>query len=195
MDATTYPPQSIDPRIVPPPTRLHWGWVLALSILTRGYFNAIWLVVQAYWIKRITGRGESLWWSIAHVCVLPAVFMLAIMIGATVGLVNHGTPHPKTKYLGATLGAIAVIFILIAYVKTVYTMRRDLASAPINIPLGGVMKFLSTDIPVGNVMTFLFSAIYFQYFLRDYVLPDAITVYGPFPPSPAYVPATSPPSQ
>ena len=94
---------------------------------------------------------------------------------------SPGTPHQDTKYLGAILGAVAIILILIAYVKTVYTMRRDLESAPIKIPLGGVMRFLSTNIPVGGVMTFLFSGIYFQYFLQDYVLPNAEEVYGPTP--------------
>ncbi|AFL87847.1 hypothetical protein Terro_1540 [Terriglobus roseus DSM 18391] len=179
--ANVIPPPSpaYDPRYVPPPVRLHWGWVLALSLLTRGYFNSIWMVVQANWIKRVTGREDVLWWSIANVAMLPVLVIIGIMAGVTMALVPHlGANDGSSSTLLVGANVLGTVLYLAVYVKTVFTLREALELPPIGIPLGGVM-------------TFLFSGIYFQYMLHDHVVPGPEEVYGTMQP-PAYVPVASP---
>jgi hypothetical protein len=181
-DVMPPPVSAYHSRFVPPPVRLHWGWVLALSLLTRGYFNSIWMIVQANWIKRVTGREDVLWWSIANVAMLPVLVIVSIMAGVTMALVPHlGANDGNSSTVLVAAGALGAVLYLAVYLKTAFTLREALELPPIGIPLGGVM-------------TFLFSGIYFQYMLHDYVVPDPDRVYGTMQP-PAYVPVTSSESQ
>lgn len=166
---------SHDPRIVLPPPRLHWGWVFALSILTRSYFNSIWMVVQANWVRKVTGRKDALIWAIVNVAVIPAVFLIAVMVGVTIGVMSRGQGVGDTRVLSYGVGAFAVIAILGSYTTAAFKLRSALEEATVGVAFGGVM-------------TFLFSGTYFQYFLHDYVVPDAEDLYGALPTPPAYVP-------
>jgi hypothetical protein len=180
MSTTPYPPapQFVDPRIVPQPPRLHWGWVLALSVLTRSLFGEIWLVVQANWVRRITGNSEPLTWAIVNVCVLPFVLFSAVALGIVIAIAgNHSIPQA----IQSLFAGIAGLGTFVLYVIANFKMRSALEAAPIGIPLGGVM-------------TFFFGPIYFQYFLHDYVLPDAAEMYGPLVSPPAYIPPPPPPA-
>ncbi|MEZ2346254.1 hypothetical protein [Terriglobus sp. RCC_193] len=169
---------SLDPRIVLPPPRLHWGWVLALSILTRSYFNSIWMVVQANWVRKVTGRQDAFIWSIVNVAVIPVVLLIAVMVGATIGIMSRGQDVGDTHMLSTAVSVFAVIAVLGSYTMAAFKLRSALQEATVGLAFGGVM-------------TFLFSGTYFQYFLYDYVVPDAEELYGALPSPPAYV---SPPT-
>jgi hypothetical protein len=131
----------------PSPPRLHWGWVLALNILTRGFFGFVWLIVQANWVRKVRGESIAFALAIVHLLFYPGLFAMAFiagMMGAT-----KGSPLVTAMIVVGVVTAIAL------WVATVFRLRSELSQDPIDIPLGGVM-------------TFLFGPIYFQYFLHDY---------------------------
>ena len=165
-----------DPRIVPQPPRLRWGWVLALSVLTVGMFGVVWYIVQAVWVKRMTGRKAGLIWSIIYACAVPGVIMLGLMLGIVLAATGHsGDTESASKALET---GIRLLF-LVLHIATAFSLRSELEKSPIGLSLHGPM-------------TFFFGATYFQYHLQDYVVPDAVAVYGPLPGQPTYVPPVAP---
>jgi len=167
---------SFDPRIVPPPPRLHWGVVLALQIVTLGLFQLVWFVVQTLWVKRITGKSKGFTWAVINLCAFPVLLLFAFTIGVVVAASGHADS------MGALSKAVDVIYriIFIALnLTTAFTLRSQMDSYPINMSLSGVM-------------TFFLGTIYFQYHMNNYVLPGADEVYGAFTTAPGYVPPTLP---
>jgi len=76
------------------------------------------------------------------------------VLGIAAGIVavlGHIPVHDLTDPLSG-LSRLAGI---VLYIAAAYTLRSQLESSPINIPLGGVM-------------TFFFAVIYFQYHLQDF---------------------------
>jgi hypothetical protein len=153
-----YPPQMAYPsappvyRALPAPPRLHWGWVLALSIVTIGIFGIIWIAVQSYWVKKATKNGKPFAWSLAYLIFLAFVFVLAVTVDALTGMGKLGDNAANLKVLvdlTTRLGG------LVLYLASAYTLKGALEAEPIDIPLSGVM-------------TFFFATVYFQYHLYDY---------------------------
>ncbi len=164
--STSYPPHYAYPsapplqRALPRPPRLHWGWVLALNIVTRGLFASIWLFVQANWIRRMLGRSTSFWLALANMIWLPLTFFA----GLCAVLLAHFV-HTAPNLLVGPLTVIMVGGIVILYVATVFTMRSELQGSVIGMSLGAVM-------------TLLFAPYYFQYHLRDYNEPYSAEGFG-----------------
>jgi len=50
----------VDAPVLPPPG-LHWIVVLILSVVTLGIFADIWLLVQAWWARKIDPSSKALW--------------------------------------------------------------------------------------------------------------------------------------
>jgi hypothetical protein len=142
------------PPALPPPPRLHWGWVLAINALTRGLFGIVWLLIQANWVRKVRGTSRAYVWAIVHAAYLPVGFLAMILVGFAIGL-SH--PDNTTGAIQVATGVFVVGF-LVLYFCTVFTLRSELEEDPIGIPLGGGM-------------TFFFGTIYFQYHLRDYAGP------------------------
>lgn len=166
MEAPAYLPyQQPGTPLIPMPPRLHWGWVLALSLLTRGFFGEIWLVVQANWIRRMTGRSEARTWAILNLCAIPLLVLVAIVFGVMLGYQGFALSGDQRPW--RALQALVGLSIFAVHVITVFKMRAELEGSPIGIPLGGVM-------------TFFFGALYFQYFLRDWV-PMDVSAAMPYP--------------
>jgi hypothetical protein len=157
---SSYPPHYAYPsappvvRLLPKPPRLHWGWVLGLSVVTLGIFGAIWLVVQGYWVRKMRGgRSAGYWWAVARGALLGLTFLfgMAIAAFAMVKPVPNLNDLIRTGDLWARLVGIAL------YLMAAFTLRGEIEGDPINIPLGGGM-------------TFFFAPVYFQYHLYDYGL-------------------------
>src|SRR5215469_1930447 len=153
-----YPPQYAYPsappvyRALPAPPRLHWGWVLALTILTLGIFGVIWMAVQAYWVKKATKNGKAFAWALTYVVFLGLSVFIGMAEGALSVLAKSGqdfTSEIALLHLIPRLGG----FVL--YLFSAFTLKGALEAEPIDIPLSGVM-------------TFFFGATYFQYHLFDY---------------------------
>lgn len=155
--STSYPPHYAYPsapplqRALPSPPRLHWGWVLLLSVLTFGLFGSVWLLVQANWIRRMrAGTSTGFWFALANLAVLPCIFFYAVIMAMAARIF----PESAAALVGA-LVPMARILGFVLYVCAAFTMRSELQAEPIGIPLGGVM-------------TFFFAPLYFQYHLRDF---------------------------
>jgi hypothetical protein len=144
----TYPPHYAYPSAPP----LYRGIVLVLSIVTLGFFGIIWMLVQSYWVKRVTRDAKPFAWCLAYLLFFPVIFLCAFAGGVIFALAHQAgniSSFTATIQLVTRLGGLGL------YVAAAYTLKGALESSPI-------------DIPLGAVMTFLFSATYFQYHLYDY---------------------------
>ncbi len=104
-----------------------------------------WLIVQSNWVRKVNGTSKAFWWSIVNACSIPAfVVLLAIE-----GLVKA---DPTAI---AVISGFSLLGIIVLNLGTLFTLRSELESQPIGIPLSGVA-------------TFFLGATYFQYHLHDY---------------------------
>lgn len=156
--SSSYPPYLAYPsapplqRALPAPPRLHWGWVLALSVITFGIFASIWLLVQANWIRKMRqDKSTGFWLALANLLWLP----LVVVAAAGVGIVAAVTPSIATANMVSMLDPIVRMGSFVLYICAVYVMRSEMEQEPIGIPLSGVM-------------TFFFASFYFQYHLREF---------------------------
>jgi len=146
-------PTFLDPPpapALPSPPRLHWAVVLALSVITVGFFGVVWLFVQANWVRKVTGARKAFGWTLAYMLYLPGSFVLGIVVAIIALLLGH---RPE-EYVPA-LQAIVRLAGIALYVLAAYSLKAELQARPIQIPLGGVM-------------TFFFATSYFQYHLHDF---------------------------
>jgi len=156
--STSYPPYYAYPsapplqRALPKPPRLHWGWVLALTVLTMGIFASVWLLVQANWIRKMRyGKSKGFWLALANVLWLPLVFVLAFSIGVAAAV----APSSTIMSVKASLDPLVRMGSFILFLVTVFVMRSEMEADPIDMRLSGAM-------------TFFFAVLYFQYHLTDY---------------------------
>jgi len=154
----SYPPQYAYPsappmyRALPAPPRLHWGWVLVLSVLTLGLFLSVWMVVVGWWIKKATICEAAFWWSLAYMLVFP--FAVLLGLGGAVAA-RMGADSISIYVYMATASDLIRLASIVLYLVAVFGTKQLLEAAPIDIPLNGLM-------------TFFFGPIYFQYHLHDY---------------------------
>jgi len=130
------------------PPRLKWGWVFALSVVTFGAFNHVWLIVQSRWSDKVRGGSTSFMLSILNASFY--VIMQTLSLSE-----KHVLPPGTLRTIVAIAGGFTALVQVILYFCTVFVLRSELQKEPIGIPLGGLM-------------TFLFGTVYFQYFLSDY---------------------------
>jgi hypothetical protein len=180
-----YPPEYAFPsapplyRAFPAPPRLHWGIVLALSIVTIGLFGMVWLLVQAHWVKKVTRDGKPFAWCLAYLLSLPAVYMAAFVGGLLLAILHQ--PDTLAMFTAILIG-VTRLGMFVLYVFAAFTLKGALEAQPIDIPLSGVM-------------TFFFSATYFQYHLFDYSVDGKVAeqLSGFAEPTPAAAVAELPP--
>ncbi|SEG56821.1 hypothetical protein SAMN05421819_3596 [Bryocella elongata] len=150
-------------RVLPNPPRLHWGWVLALHLLTRGLFGAVWLLVQANWVRKVRGSSKAFVWSIVNLAVWPVVIFAGAVIGVATTLL-HVDPTESSAML-ATFGVLVFLAVLILNLGTIFTLRSELEELPVGLSLGAIM-------------TFFFGPIYFQYHLHTFSFDQVNTTPG-----------------
>lgn len=160
---SSYPPFYAYPsappvvRAVPDPPRLHWGWVLLLSMVTFGFFGMAWLIVQANWVRKVRGHSKTLPWAIAYASALPALFLFAIVMGILGALFHIADVQAFIR--SAVLLVRIAIFVL--WIVTIYTLSNELNADPIDIPLSGILIFF-------------LGPVYFQFHLFDYHVSDEL---------------------
>ena len=158
---SSYPPFYAYPsappvvRAVPNPPRVHWGLLLALSLITLGFFGSVWMIVQANWVRKVRGRSKALPWAIINASLLPA----AVIAGFVVGVVGVMTHVQNLQSITTSLGLFVRIAAFVLWLVSDFTLSGELEADPINIPMSGAMVFF-------------FGPIYFQYHLFDYQVPD-----------------------
>jgi hypothetical protein len=127
----------------PAPPRLHWGWVLLLTIVTFGLFYIVWAFVQAVWVhRRIDGKSRALYWLVAY---------LALSILGE-GITGAAASNASGQ---AAAGALVSLVGVAAFIAAAFSVRRSLLQhynriEPIGLELSGVM-------------TFFFGVLYFQF--------------------------------
>jgi hypothetical protein len=124
----------------PMPPKLHWGVVLALTVVTFGIIGIIWLFVQAVWVRKVEPKSNALYFLIGYVV---AAFAAGAFEGA--GFTPIFTP-------------IFQIGGFVLFLIAVFGMRRSIEAFNDSIGPGGGLS---------GVMTFFFNVIYFQYHLND----------------------------
>jgi heme/copper-type cytochrome/quinol oxidase subunit 1 len=175
-----------DPCLISRPPRLHWTVVLTLSILTRLLFGEVWLVVQANWIKQVTGRRRALRWSVVNLClVLLFLVLFGFIPQLMIGYLGMPRRHVRAQtYLHMLSECFEMLFFSgwIGYllaaaisIATAFIVRAELQTNPIGLNLSGLK-------------TFFFGPVYFQYFLDDLPKLEALPSSEPS----AGMPSTSP---
>ena len=135
----------INAAVYPDPPNLHWGLVLLFSILSCGLFSAAWNLVQAAWMKRVAPQSTALYYYVAGICVLAAIFFASF---------EAGYSHSRHSFAGA-LNLVYGILTLIGRFSLRSSLEQHYNSVePMGLSLSGVM-------------TFFFGDIYFQYHLND----------------------------
>ncbi|MCL4783696.1 MAG: DUF4339 domain-containing protein [Bryobacterales bacterium] len=59
-----YAPAYLRPQMAngaPLPPNLHWGLVLLLTLVSCGFFGAIWMLMQGWWLKQLRPGNRSIW--------------------------------------------------------------------------------------------------------------------------------------
>ena len=157
-----YPPHYAYPsapplvRMLPNPPRLHWALVLLFSAVTFGLFGAIWLYVQSRWVRKMRdGKSSGYTWAMVYMIFLGAVLAGGFCLGIFIAFAKPEDAGTLQQGFSALTRLGGFVF----YLAAVFTLKGELESNPIGIPLGGVM-------------TFLFGTIYFQYHLHDYMMAE-----------------------
>jgi hypothetical protein len=124
----TAPPQPVPSTAVPYPTHsggkcstalpappsLHWGILLALTVVTLGMFAYIWAFVQAIWVKRLTGTLKPLIW-------FSAALALNALMFTTLGNPDSGPPVKPAISISGLFFMLAV-FSLRKYILRHYNL-------------------------------------------------------------------------
>jgi hypothetical protein len=126
--------------------------VLVLSIVTAGIFWMIWMVVQARWVKRATGDGRPLGWTLAYLIFVVGTFVVAF--GGSVYLTLTGQHYLVADFMD-TLQNLRRACGFPLYIASVFMLKSSLESQPFGISLRGLG-------------TFFLGPVYFQSCLKDY---------------------------
>jgi hypothetical protein len=153
-----YPPQMAYPsappvyRSFPVPPRLHWAWVLVLSIVTFGIFWMVWLAVQAHWVRKATGNGRAFAWSLAYAVLIPLIVVLEV----AAQIIFYSTQRGDfiTDFVNS-LSDLSRVLAFLLYIASVFMLKSALERQLIRIPLHGLA-------------TLFFGPVYFQYYLRKF---------------------------
>ena len=121
------------------PSGLHWAWVVVLGIVTIGIFWAIWLIVEAAWIRKVRPQSKSL-------------FYILLYLGAA--FAGGFLDASGSKDIALVLRLASMVLGLVG----IFTLRSELED---------YFSPISPGFTLSGVMTFFFNAAYFQYHLRQ----------------------------
>jgi hypothetical protein len=129
--------------LVPLPPNLHWGWVLAISALTRSYFNFVWQLIQANWARKLSGKNTPI--------VLTAMYPASIISGIVAMTVGRTQGASASSALGGVL-ILAGVVCMIAGVFSIRNAMENYYNSVEDISLS-----------MSGAMTFFFGILYIQY--------------------------------
>jgi len=150
-------PRSLPTAQMVPPS-LHWFAVLALGVITVGFFPMVWVLVQSSWTRKITPKSMARGFLIVYVILCLLALGIAF-IGCVGVLSEYGVTEASMEAVRAFLGfsflvsSIGIVFFYLG----VFTMRRTLLNYYNSVePIG---------LRLGAGMTFFFNILYIQYHL------------------------------
>lgn len=149
-DTNVYGAQGAMPAITtgPVPPDFHWALVLLISFFC-GFFQIVWLFVEAGFVKKIDREGKSLAFLIGGM----VTSIVAFIVFFTAAIASANRHEPPTPALVAFL--LVALAGAVLHLMGIFQMRSSIESyyntvEPINLRLSGVM-------------TFFFAVYYFQY--------------------------------
>jgi hypothetical protein len=149
----------INGAVYPDPPNLHWGLVVLFSILSCGLFSAVWNLVQAAWMKKVAPQSTALYYYVAGICVLAAIFFTSF----------EAEYSHSSHSLGGAMNLVYGILTLIGR----FSLRNSLE------------QFYNSVEPMGlslsGIMTFFFGDFYFQYHFNDIMRRKYAARLGPLP--------------
>jgi GYF domain 2 len=142
----TMPAVEVGAPTVPLPPNLHWGWLLLLDAITRGYFNIIWALVQANWARKLTGKNNPM--------VLAAMYPAGVIAGAVAMYVGKSTFNSGLVGVGGLL-ILAGAICMVAAAYSIRNAMEEYYNTVENIGLS-----------MSGVMVFFFGIVYIQYHIN-----------------------------
>ncbi len=134
----------------PLPVDFHWGLLLLVTILTCGLAGYVWLLVQAWWVRKLDPRSTAIWLLIAYIGVGYASFIPNMALS----LASEASGELYVLVF-ALLTFAMTIGSLVLYLVGVFSMRKSM-----NYYFQTVEN---VNLHLGPIMTFFFAPYYFQY--------------------------------
>ena len=118
-----------------PPPRLRWGWVLAFSCLTGGWFGGFWFLRQAKWSRAVRGASNAYAWAIIYLVFLTIDLPFTIVQLANIAHMHVILPTgaPNGDFLA---GAMCILYPVVGF-----ALQSEFEEAPIHLNLSGWMVF------------------------------------------------------
>jgi len=143
----TYAAPAVSPY--PPPPNLHWGICLLLSIVTCGIFSVVWIMVEAFWVKKVQPASKA----VTYFSIVIGLWVLSFVLSISGTVSAARTGHADSSLQG--IQGIITIGYAILWIVGAFSMRDSIeehfnSAEPIGLSLNGVM-------------TFFFNVWYFQY--------------------------------
>jgi hypothetical protein len=125
---------------LPAPPRLHWIIVLLLTIVTVGLFADVWMIVQAWWVRKFDKKSRAL-----------ALCIAGIVATALTEVLNE--THAGNGFV-AVVGIGSLALDLVAS----FSLRDSLAWY--------ITSLTRKPTYLSGMMTIFFGPIYFQYHMN-----------------------------
>jgi hypothetical protein len=145
--AAPYAAPAVSPYPAPP--NLHWGICVLLSIVTCGIFSVVWIMVEAFWVKKVQPTSKA----VTYFAIVIGLWALSFVLSISGGVSAARTGHADSSLQG--IQAIITLGYAIIWIVGAFSMRDSIeehfnSAEPIGLSLSGVM-------------TFFFNVWYFQY--------------------------------
>lgn len=138
MPATaTFPAQASAERTsqpqMPLPPKLHWALVLLFTALTLGIFYAVWMFIQAAWVKKLNPESNAI--------TLLVIYVVLVLVGEVMSDASGKGSG------GAAVGTLLVLAGSVVSIFGFFSMRRSMIdyydkTEPIGLRLSGALTFV-----------------------------------------------------
>lgn len=135
----------------PLPIDLHWALVLLLTFLTCGLMGYVWLLVQAWWVRKLDRSSNAMWILLAYIGLGYATVFprMAHTLAADREDMEEFSIFMLVAIVVMALGSLVLYFI------GVFSIRRSMNEY--------FQREENIGLHLGPILTFFFAVYYFQY--------------------------------
>jgi hypothetical protein len=134
----------------PLPNDLHWGWLLLLTTVSCGFVAIVWILMQAWWVRKLDPRSKAIWYLVTY---------LVISYGAIIPNLSGAFMQELNKpEIGLVLSLLAIMMSLgsiVFYFVAVFSMRSSMEEY--------FQSVENIGLRLGPFLTFFCGVYYFQY--------------------------------
>ncbi len=134
----------------PLPIDLHWGLLLLLTLVTCGFAAYVWILMQAWWVRKLDATSKAIWYLITYL-----VIAYAAIVPSMAGGFFQGSDQEEIGIALSVFGSMMSLGSIVFYFVAVFSMRRSL-----NVYFQTVENI---GLRLGPFMTCFFAIYYFQY--------------------------------